>query len=155
MNKKLIAVAVFLSAAIAFAVPQVFYTKHSDPNPEWFSKGVFLGSTARNPVSSTSNMITGSFSATADHDFADAGFGEVQDFDIAVSGARVGDICFNPGIYTVLDGGGVAVHLGHAEASAFISCHVHATDTVEVTLYPVTQVDLPDASFTVRVISNQ
>lgn len=139
---------VLVFAFAALAVKETLYDKVNSPRPQWFQSPIYIGNVANNPVSSTTNKVSRTLSASATIDFATATITCTDSSAIVLTGARVNDPCF-VGPPTTISGAATGLN------STF-SCYVSAADNVKVRHCAAGTADDPaSAIFAVRVFSNQ
>ena len=149
MTKKIIAVAaVAIATLAAVAWSQDSRLDLYRFNPQWFTRGIYIGPEASPNVAATSaNQITRTLGGSISFNFASKSI-TCEDSDaITVTGARVSDPCF-VGPPDTLDAGG--------GGNSSFTCYVSAADAVKVRHCAAGTADNPNtATFNVRVISAQ
>lgn len=160
-NLKYILLSAVLVASVAFAIKQVKYSEVNDPNPQWFSKGFYVG--PRGPstpvVNDTKNQVTGIYGGSYDYDFPAVAPGYAIHNTLktfTLTGVKVGDPCLAAVSQVTANGndGGSASPFGMD-----FNALVRAKDIVELiaenTAGDGGTFDMPDANYTIRCISNQ
>lgn len=136
-------------AGVAVAVPAERVDMVLSVMPQWFRSGIYVSGARIEPVKR--NKVTKILANTAIYDFGGLSTVELgtpcADSDaITVTGAGFGDTC-SMGLDQVISD------------YASLSCFVSAANAVKVRACAFQtdggEVDLPDASYTVRVISSQ
>ena len=141
-----VAVAVATLAAVAWA--QEARLDLYRFNPQWFTRGIYVGpEESPNVSATTANKITRTLGGSISFNFGSKSITCEDSTAITVTGAQVSDPCF-VGPPDTLDAGG--------GGNSSFTCYVSAADAVKVRHCASGTADDPNtATFNVRVISAQ
>lgn len=156
-------VGTMLIGAVAFAVKENV-DKVTSPNPQWFQKGIYVGTAAKNPASNTLNKVTNTSGAEYAWDFGSLSGSpssllptcEATGRVTLTGGAAIGDNCDVQAFGIANADGGTAL----AYEVAAPRCHVIATNTA-ISVFCAAHmsdggsVNIPDAGLRIRTWSNQ
>ncbi len=158
--KKIVAIAVLLTAAIAFGTSEIAYDLYAKFKPALFFKGIYIGENLgiRQVNSDTQNKITASYGQLINYDFPVVEASGVANLNIKhghtpafwVDGGQVGDICLVATNVTVADGG--------LFDDVWFDCTVVTPNRVVVRYHHSASdgglVDIGDAGYYIRLFSN-
>ncbi len=146
-NAKFLFLAVLLAGS-AFALRQVKFSKVNDPFPQWFEQGFYVGTNAKNPVSSTANKVAKHLCATLNYDLASvpatgAGSGCLDTAALTITGCGFGDrvsLGIDQTLPANLNGQAPSAYLSAADSAKVRVCNGSSDGGA---------LDFPDASFTI------
>lgn len=143
--------------AVAFGVAETSVDRITSPRPQWFQKGIYIGTTLKNVISDKLNKITSSGGGFGTFDPASQPAGThtcIESPPITTQGAYIGDTC-SVGSNFGVDGGVVGL-IGAVSAT----CYVSANEVTKVRLcYSMADdagaIDIADGGYTVRTFSTR